>query len=332
MIGGLLLLAAMEAAADEPAAGPLVNFKDWTAGCDNGRSCMGVGQYNPSNFDLASVVVERGPLPEDQPKIWFRTEGGPVVDLQADGKRLGVKLTTDADEVAVTVDPESVLLVVEALKSAGAVIPMRGDGEPSWPLSVSGASAAMRWMDEQQKRVGTVTALVAKGSAPASAVPPPPALPVVSASLPSGSVGKPLTKEEVAKIQEEYAECTDEDLDDKVAYGRLDSRTTLAIVTVVCGSGAYNYYGIPMLIRDDGTREIADLDKDEGDLTMNLSWDEKTHVLSSYFKGRGLGDCGGGNDWVWDGKRFRIVKTTIMDDCRGAITWIPIYRARVVTK
>ena len=79
---------------------------------------MAVGQYNPSNFDLASVVVERGPLPGDVPKIWFRSEGGPVIDLQADGKRLGVKLTADADDYAITVDPASVPLVIDALKSA----------------------------------------------------------------------------------------------------------------------------------------------------------------------------------------------------------------------
>ena len=326
MIESIVLLAAASAADEFP------TFKDWVAGCDNGRSCMGVGQYNPSNFDLASVVIERGPLPGDVPKIWFRSEGGPVVDLQADGKRLGVKLSADADDYAITVDPASVPLVVEALKSAGSLIPVRGDGKPSWPLSVTGASAAMRWMDEQQKRVGTVTAMVATGPAPASAVPAPPPLPVVTQAVPSGALGKPLTKEQVAAIQEEYAECTDEDLDDKVQYARIDSRTTLAIVTAVCGSGAYNYYGIPMLLRDDGTREIADLDKDEGDITMNLSWDDKKHVLSSYFKGRGIGDCGGGNDWVWDGTRFRVILQKAMGECQGAIAWIPYYRARVVPK
>lgn len=326
MIEPIILLAAAALGDEFP------TFKDWVAGCDNGRSCMAVGQYNPNNFDLASVVVERGPLPGDVPKIWFRSEGGPVVDLQADGKRLGVKLTADADDSVITVDPASVPLVVEALKSARSLIPMRGDGQPSWPLSVSGASAAMRWMDEQQKRVGTVTALVATGPAPASTVPPPPPLPVVTQAVPSGTLGKPLTKEEIAAIQEEYAECTDEDLDDKVEYARIDSRTTLAIVTAVCGSGAYNYYGIPMLIRDDGTRAPADLDKDEGDITMNLSWDDKTHVLSSYFKGRGIGDCGGGNDWVWDGTRFRVVLQKAMGECQGAIAWIPYYRARVVPK
>ena len=334
MFGGLLIIAAAAAAADEPEAkGPLFTFKDWTVGCDNGLSCMAVGQFSPTNYDLASVVVERGPGADDLPLIWFRSEDdSKVVDLAADGKPLGVKLLTDSDEYNVTVDFDSAAKVVAAMTSAKTLVPVRADGKKAYPLSISGASAALRWMDEQQKRAGTVTALVAKGSKPASAIPAPPALPVVTAERPSGDIGKPLTKDEIAKIQEEFAECTDEDLDNKVEYARIDGRTTLAIVTAVCGSGAYNYYGIPMLIRDDGTREVADLDKDEGDLTMNLSWDGAERVLSSYFKGRGLGDCGGGNDWVWDGKRFRVVKTTLMDECRGAITWIPVYRAKVVTE
>lgn len=326
MLSALLLFAAAQ-------PGPLVTFKDWTVGCDNGRSCMAVGQFNPQNFDLASIVVERGPAADELPLIWFRNEDGSrVVDLAADGRRLGVKLFTDSDEFIVSVDLDSASKVVAAITSAKTLVPVRADGKKAFPLSISGASAALRWMDEQQKRAGTVTALVAKGAKPASAVPPPPPLPVAAAARPAGAVAKPLSNADIAKIQQEYAECTDEDLADKVEYARIDSRTTLAIVTAVCGSGAYNYYGIPMLLRDDGSRELADLDKDEGDLTMNLSWDDQNHLLSSYFKGRGLGDCGGGNDWAWDGRRFVVVKTTLMDECLGAISWIPVYRAKVVIK
>lgn len=330
----MILLAVMAAAAadaDVKYDRALVTFKDWTVGCDNGRSCMAVGQFNANNFDLASVVVERGPLAGDVPVIWFRSEGGPVIDLQADGKRLGVKLTADKDDFAITVDPGSVPVVIDAMKSARSLIPVRGDGKPSFPLSISGASAAMRWIDERQQRVGTVTAMVATGAKPASAVPAPPPLPVVRRAVPSGPLGKPLTNEEIAKIQEEHAECTDDDLSDKVDYARIDAHTTLAIVTAVCGSGAYNYFGIPMLLRDDGTREVADMgEREEGDPLMNLSWDDKTKTLSTYFKGRGIGDCGGGRDYAWDGKRFVTVKDTLMDECLGAIAWIPLFRAKVL--
>ena len=328
MLSAVLLLAAAQADAN----GEFPTFKDWTVGCDNGRSCMAVGMSNPANLDLASVVVERGPGPGEAPLIWFRNDdNSKIVDLAADGKRLGVKLLEDSDEYRVSIDYDSAARVVAAMTSSKTLVPVRADGKKAFPLSISGALAALRWMDEQQKRVGTMTALVAKGPAPASAVPAAPPLPVVTAAVPSGAVGKPLTNAEVAKIQEEHAECTDEDLEGKVQYGRIDSRTTLAIVTAVCGSGAYNFYGIPLLLRDDGMRTVADLGKhEEGDVTMNLSWDETKRVLSSYFKGRGMGDCGDAKDWVWDSTRFRVILEKAMGECQGAIAWIPYYRARVV--
>ena len=65
---------------------------------------------------------------------------------------------------------------------------------------------------------------------------------------------------------------------------------------------------------------------------MNLSWDETKRVLSSYFKGRGIGDCGASTDWAWDGTRFQVVLEKAMGECQGAIAWIPYYRARVITK
>lgn len=333
MLGILFLAAAAAAApADED---PLVTFKDWVAGCDNGRACMAVGQFNAENFELASMVVQRGPLAGDAADVWFRDDGDPVKDLAADGKPLGLKFVKDQDRYGVDqihVAPGSMPAFIAALKSAKSMTTVTGDGKPGTPMSINGATAAMRWIDDQQKRVGTVTALVATGDKPASAVPAPPPLPTVSQAIPSGPLAKKLTDAEIKAVQEQYAECSDdEDLQDKVDYARIDAHTTLALVTAICGSGAYNYYGIPLLIADNGKRTEAPFEKhEESDLTMNLSWDSKTNVLSSYFKGRGIGDCGGGTDWVWDGKMFRIIKETVMGECLGAIAWIPVFRARPV--
>lgn len=328
-----MILALLMLASAEPA--PLVTFKDWTAGCDNGRACMAVGQFSADNYELASMVLQRGPLAGDVPDMWFRDDGDPVTDLAADGKPLGLKLVRDQDRYEVDqihVAPASMPAFIAALKSATSMTTVRGDGKPGTQMSINGATAAMRWIDDQQKRVGTVTALVAAGDKPASAVPSPPALPTVRQAVASGPLGKKLTDAQIKAIQEQYAECSDdEDLQDKVDYARVDAHTTLAIVSAICASGAYNIYGIPLLIGDNGKRAEAPFEKhEESDLTMNLSWDKKTNQLSSYFKGRGIGDCGGGTDWVWDGKMFRVVKETLMDECLGAIAWIPVFRARPV--
>ena len=85
------------------------------------------------------------------------------------------------------------------------------------------------------------------------------------------------------------------------------------------------------MIRDSGQRVLATFEgQTEGDTIMNMAWDDKTHVLSTSFKGRGIGDCGGSTDYVWDGKIFRPVEEAMMDECLGAIAWIPTFRARAV--
>ena len=59
-------------------------------------------------------------------------------------------------------------------------------------MSLAGASAALRYIDDHQKRAGTVTVLVARGLA--DAVPSPPALPV--------TVSPPMTSAPPATVRD----------------------------------------------------------------------------------------------------------------------------------
>jgi hypothetical protein len=326
MLGGLIAAAAVAAMG----SGELKTFKDWTIGCDNGRACQGVGQYSAENMDLISVSIARGAGATDAPKIWFRLQDSPAIDLAADGKRVGVSFVNDDENQ--TVAAGSAARVIDAFRTAGKIELVGAGGKVIGQLSSLGASAAMLYMDEQQRRIDTVTALVRKGAKPASAVPQPPALPTVRRAASSGSIRK-LTEAQVRQIQQANADCTDDNLSDKVEYARIDAHTTLAIVNAVCASGAYNYYSIPMLVRDNGKRELAKFEgREADDLVMNMSWKPKERVLDSYFKGRGMGDCGGGSDWAWDGARFHLVRSRRMDECLGATEWITTFRARVVDR
>jgi Protein of unknown function (DUF1176) len=87
--------------------------------------------------------------------------------------------------VAIT-DPSAVAPLIASLRKASKLIVTRVDppgASPSDPvvteISLTGFAAAMLWIDEQQKRVGTVTAVIGRGDKPASAVPPLPAAAVV---------------------------------------------------------------------------------------------------------------------------------------------------------
>ena len=58
---------------------PLVTFKDWTAGCDNGRSCMAVGQSTPRISTSPRWWSSAGPA-RGSPVIWFRNDDK-IIDL-----------------------------------------------------------------------------------------------------------------------------------------------------------------------------------------------------------------------------------------------------------
>lgn len=335
----ILLLAAVAAAADD---NPLKTFKDWIVGCDNGRSCMAVAQLQDGGSSGFTVALERGALPEDTPTIWFRDDGADYNpnDFTLDGKPLAIKFVP-LDENRIRVAPESTAAVIAAFIGKGTVAATAKSEEGGGTISTDGASAALRWMDVAQHRDGTVTALVAKGAKPTSAVPPPPALPTVVRRMPA-KLPPPDTLSAKAADQwrEQIFECTDENPDTQMTEAkRLDAKTSLFLITASCASGAYNYLYIPLLLRKGQAPVQAKFEgrgstDDEGDGLYNLYWKDEAdpRVLASYFKGRGIGDCGGGTDWVWDGTMFRIVGESSMDDCRGAPGWITTFRARIVDK
>jgi hypothetical protein len=136
-------------------------------------------------------------------------------------------------------------------------------------------------------------------------------------------------------IGEDSATC---DYGDKVkpeAY-RLDATHSLVLVPHPCGNGAYNYFTSVYIIDEAGKVRPAQFDLSPGmgeandpapDLT-NGDWDPKTRTLDSYEKGRGLGDCGGTEKYVWDGSRFRLIEATMMGECRGSTDFIRVWTAR----
>jgi hypothetical protein len=65
-------------------------------------------------------------------------------------------------------------------------------------------------------------------------------------------------------------------------------------------------------------------------MLVNADWDKANGLLTSFSKGRGIGDCGVGSNFAWDGARFRLVEQEEMGECRGSTDYISTWRARVV--
>ncbi len=356
LLAAILLLAL--GASHAEAAKPVEAFKqlrEWFVACDNLRACMAFG-FNDSASDFRTFLrISRAGEPDAQPEIeiFFQFEGVGAhsrLRLTFDDASLG---GVPAEPLPVTVvDDETVkaklpaALVPDFLaavrKAAKLTVedlgtPKANEGDDGKAtVSMSGATASFLYMDEQQKRVGTVTALAAKGAKPASAVPALPALPVVRVAKPyegGAPLPKAAPKAVVSAAKKLRAADFDESIEPEPLAARLSASKTLW--GVVTEMPAYNYQYALYVVDNGRVRPVVfDDPTGERDKTHEATlpeFDPKTNILKTFYRGRGMGDCGGITEWGWDGEKFRMISTTLMTECRGVRSeqWPVTYRARV---
>ncbi len=331
MILALLLLAA--AAPPQPTS--LKTFQDWTVGCDNGRACHAVALM-PEDWpdDALTMSVRRGPEAGAQPVVAFELGAdGNASAVSADGKRLAARLVGADGETRVAAADTAA--VIGALRSAARVQLLGADGKSLGTVSLRGASAALLYMDEQQRRIGTATALVRRGTG-APALPPP--LPVVTAPPVSSARPTMLSAAAVKALRRKHGcEIGEVGGPDEAESAALTAGETLLLLA--CGSGAYNVSYVPFIVRRGGRAEIAPFDHRPGwwaeegkPMLVNAGWDKARGLLGSFSKGRGLGDCGTTSEYAWDGRAFRLVEQAEMDECRGSRDYITTWRAKLVRR
>lgn len=325
MVGALLLT--MMAIAATPAAAPrpeeLKGFSDWVVGCDNGRACQAVALVPDPEIGGATLVLTRDAARDAQPRISVTSDGGKAIQL---GKRR-IPLSGTGDVAA-----RDVPAVLDALRRDPKLPVVDAAGKPVSAVSLAGASAAMLYMDDRQKRVGTTSALVRKGAG--TAVPPAPPLPIVLRPAVGPAAPRAISKAEAARRLGDISCDYERDALEPEAI-RLDAGHSLSLVMQPCGNGAYNYFGIALLVDEKGAAVPASFDSSPGmapgdmQTLVNPSWNEKTRLLETYAKGRGLGDCGTMSSFAWDGRRFRLVEQAEMSECRGSVDYITTWRADV---
>jgi hypothetical protein len=198
-------------------------------------------------------------------------------------------------------------------------------------LSLKGASAALRYVDAKQSRASTATALVARGDKPASSVPARPSVPQIVAITPTGQPFAP-NATMIADMKRQ-AQCDDSAHGD-AEFHALGGGATLVLLP--CSAGAYNLISAVFVVRD-GKATPAKMDAPAGftedgkpdAVPMPVNPDFSNGVLSSFAEGRGLGDCGDRQDFVWDGSRFRLSHEESMGECRGNPNYITTWSASV---
>lgn len=345
----IALLALAQATAPQPALkqGPIKSFGAWVVACDNTRRCEMTSIWPDDNqpeegsvYDQISVSIDRAAGPA----------GGFTVEIQLPGNsgRGPVQVST-AEGLSIRAVPKNDLLRFTGAQAAQIVAAMvdgtdlrvGSEVDVTGMASLKGSSAALRFIDAEQGRAGTVTAVVAKGAKPAGVVPAPSALPKVGFVRPAGAAA--VFTPAMRKALDKSSECG---LVYEGGTGPWPAAEAHALgggktlVLLPCGSGAYNFSTEPYILAAGAKPVLAKFDSPPGiseaqdgrPTLVNASFDAKTGRLESYNKGRGIGDCGSAEAYVWDGAMFRLVEARSMPECRGSVDWLTTWRAEPVAK
>jgi len=349
LLGASLLAGAVLSAA--PASAEINQLRDWIVACDNLRGCNAYGfdaELSGSNY----IRLERdgGALSAARITIVVEAQKDVKLRLAFDEPGLGGLPTEpvagepkDGDETQrlVITEPQAVAAALASMRKAKMLVIARIDpaGAPASDpvnseISLSGLAAALLWIDDQQKRVGTVTALIGRGDKPAAAVPSLPAAPVVvAAKRASAPVPK---KAPAAVIAKARAVCEDKKIREAEDATRLGPSDVMYWFKCDNLSGAYNYFYALVIGSPGKPVRVAEFRPPPGfaradvvETNINPGFDEETQTLSMLNKGRGHADCGSSSDWVWDGQVFRMIRSKAMPDCHGVeeADWPTLYRA-----
>ena len=335
----MLLALLLVAAAPQPSE--VRTFQDWTVACDNGLTCEAVAllpQDAEGDEDWAgwvTLMLRRGGRAGDAPELILQNVDGEPGVLLADGRPVAARFSSGVDGDTVIGDER---LLMETLRVAQGLDVRDRTGARLGRISLAGASAAMLYMDERQRRVGTVTALVRRGTRPATAVPAPPSLPRIARAAAATEQVPEIGESLVAPLRER-AECDPPDIlgDMPIEAEQIATGTTLVLVP--CMRGAYNFSTLALIAELRGGRLAVReapfdfqsvLESDQHPILVNAMWDAEERRLHEYSKGRGLGDCGTRADYAWDGASFRLVRQEEMPECRGSLYYVTTWRAEAV--
>ncbi len=196
-----------------------------------------------------------------------------------------------------------------------------GDLEVKIPLS--GVTGSMLFADEAQGRIGNQDALEAKGNGtPVDAI-------TRAMELKASTDLPEAVRQHWEGLADGCSEGFEENNDLVKTYGGLEVKLKekAALFVLPCGlPGAYNYLQV-VLMFEYGTNRVRTMALpvmgQKGptvfETAYNLYWDDKAGTLSSFFKGRGLGDCGLMQTWELDDSgfymNFELIEERRKDNC-----------------
>lgn len=342
---------ALAALTETEAAGQR-KFGHWAAGCDNTRHCRAIGWARTLHPDDPTfLIIEREAGPEGRTRISGGGGFAPEKEVYVDGKPV---LKLEPDIFFASMDPFDIdviaplaLGVTDAVANQklldaalnGASLSFAASPAPDALIPLDGLRGALLFMDEEQGRAGTATALVAKGAQPASVVPPLIAAPAAIPAVPPRS-GAPADKAENDAVGEFHRKNASRTLCDEKSLGGLWENTP---VRVTPRQSIYEYY-----CREEGGRfakllyvvdadspsrvakaPIEQPDRATGGLRLetdflimggNMEDGNWLHIR----EGDKSGDCREVIAWRWDGKAFRLTQHLFAPLCPNGVSDAPV--------
>lgn len=310
---------------------------DWQVSCDNLNNCSTRNSQDGQDLVL-NITRAAGAEGHSSVNIEYQRNGDeqsigqPIVNrLQLDGKTLTFN-HREWDVSKRQLSTTNRLVVNEFINiiREGKAIQLGGKSVSSQTahptISLKGLKAALLAIDAQQGRVGTKSAWVSRGSKPLSAVPAAPGAPV----KPRFSEPHPLSDSEISGITQNAAatinnnDCSLEPSEREVHLFALSNDK--ALMTVNCDMGAYNLFVLGFTVSRQAPYKTEDLvlnmpfklgEGEQSPELINADFDQKNGELSTFDKGRGIGDCGVSSRWIYDGRQFQLISFASEPSCDG---------------
>lgn len=311
------------------------SHQEWEISCSNTGTCKTAGYQNEENGDNpASILLTRKAGPKQPVQIEFALsdyeQSIPANQLKnihfyINGKDLGM-VGVDGTELPIMgkLNSSQVNALLQQSKQKTEIV--FKNAQHKWKISDAGMTAVLLKMDDFQKRIGTIGALVKKGSAnEIKVLMPEPKLLVkriktsnkpyltlqpknkqYQAIHRSLIAAKPNPKED-GFCEGIYGGNSDGAEPQKIELYKLTNKKVLA--TTLCWRGAYNE-GYGAWVLDESLNGKAAF------VTESAS-DFDSGIISSAQKGRGIGDCWASEEWVWVGKSFVHTKDMWTGMCKG---------------
>ncbi|ENU25503.1 DUF1176 domain-containing protein [Acinetobacter modestus] len=310
------------------------SHQDWEIYCSNTGTCRAAGYQNedgqnePASVLLTRKAGAKQTVSAEFALANFEQESLPAAKLQnihfyVNGKDLG-QVSVDGTEFPIMgkLSTNQVNGLLQQAKQKTDIVFKNSNVE--WQISDAGMTASLLKMDDFQKRVGTVGALIKKGNADESKVlaaqPKLVVKKVKTADKPYLTL-QPKTKQyqsvypllmAAQPIPKEEGFCEgiyngDGTESQPIELYKLSNNKVLAMT--LCWRAAYNE-GHGAWILDQSLTGKATL------VTEHAS-DFGLGVMSSAQKGRGIGDCWSSDEWVWDGQKFVHTKDMWTGMCKG---------------